>query len=61
MLEFGCLRNAGKTIREEASGMTKRISAIPLSAVDAVVFDTETTGLDVKTARIVQIGAVRLN
>ena len=41
--------------------MTKRISAIPLSAVDAVVFDTETTGLDVKTARIVQIGAVRLN
>ena len=40
--------------------MTRRISAIPLSAIDAVVFDTETTGLDVKTARIIQIGGVRL-
>ena len=41
--------------------MTRRISAIPLSAIDAVVFDTETTGLDVKTARIIQIGGVRLH
>ncbi len=32
----------------------------PLAALDAVALDTETTGLDVKSARIIQIGAVRL-
>lgn len=32
--------------------------AIPLIALDAVAFDTETTGLDTAKARIVQIGAV---
>ena len=32
----------------------------PLLALDAVVLDTETTGLDARTARIVQIGALRL-
>jgi CBS domain-containing protein len=32
----------------------------PLLALDGVVLDTETTGLDTRTARIVQIGAVRL-
>ena len=32
----------------------------PLSAIDAVVLDTETTGLDQRTARIVQVGAVRI-
>src|SRR5438552_1761163 len=32
----------------------------PLIALDAVVLDTETTGLDARKARIVQIGAVRL-
>jgi DNA polymerase-3 subunit epsilon/CBS domain-containing protein len=32
----------------------------PLQALDAVVLDTETTGLDARTARVVQIGMVRL-
>lgn len=32
----------------------------PLIALDAIVLDTETTGLDARTARLVQIGAVRL-
>ena len=32
----------------------------PLLAVDAVVLDTETTGLDPARARIIQIGAVRI-
>ncbi|KAF0127506.1 MAG: DNA polymerase III subunit epsilon [Xanthobacteraceae bacterium] len=35
-------------------------SVQPLIALDAVVLDTETTGLDPAKARIVQIGAVRL-
>ena len=30
----------------------------PIFALDAVVLDTETTGLDPRTARIVEIGAV---
>ena len=37
------------------------LAGLPLGSVPAVVLDTETTGLDVKTARIVQIGAVRLS
>jgi DNA polymerase-3 subunit epsilon/CBS domain-containing protein len=35
-------------------------SSQPLIALDAVVLDTETTGLDPQKARILQIGAVRL-
>lgn len=35
-------------------------NAAPLIALDAVVLDTETTGLDPAAARIVEIGAVRL-
>ena len=35
-------------------------NAAPLIALDAVVIDTETTGLDPAEARIVEIGAVRL-
>ncbi len=34
--------------------------AIPLAALDVAVIDTETTGLDVRSARIVQIGGVRM-
>jgi DNA polymerase-3 subunit epsilon/CBS domain-containing protein len=36
------------------------LSAIPLPALAAVIVDTETTGLNVRSDRIVQIGAVRL-
>ena len=32
----------------------------PMAAIDATVIDTETTGLDAATARIVQIGAVKI-
>ncbi len=35
-------------------------ASTPLLGLDAVVIDTETTGLDARTARLVQIGAVRL-
>ena len=35
-------------------------NATPLIALDAVVIDTETTGLDPRKARLVEIGAVRL-
>ncbi|MDX5361652.1 MAG: DUF294 nucleotidyltransferase-like domain-containing protein [Alphaproteobacteria bacterium] len=35
-------------------------SAAPLIALDVVVMDTETTGLDVRQDRIVQIGALRM-
>ncbi len=34
--------------------------ATPLSALDVVVLDTETTGLDARVARIIQIGALRI-
>lgn len=40
--------------------MAEVASSTPLSALDAVVLDTETTGLDPGDARIVQIGAVRI-
>ncbi len=35
-------------------------SAVPLKSMTAIVLDTETTGLDAASDRIVQIGAVRL-
>jgi len=35
-------------------------ASMPLVAIDGVVVDTETTGLDARTARLLQIGAVRL-
>ena len=41
--------------------MPEAIFSTPLIALDAVVLDTETTGLDARKARLVQIGAVRLN
>lgn len=36
------------------------VGSTPLSALDVVVLDTETTGLDPATARLVQVGAVRI-
>lgn len=35
-------------------------AAIPLLSLDAVAFDSETTGLDTTKARIIQLGAVRI-
>lgn len=35
-------------------------SALPLVSINAVAFDTETTGLDTSRARIIQIGGVRI-
>lgn len=36
-------------------------ASTPLAALDCVVLDTETTGLDARTARLVQIGAVSIS
>ncbi len=44
----------------QPSAEYRNISSTPLLALDGVVVDTETTGLDARTARLVQIGAVRL-
>jgi CBS domain-containing protein len=40
--------------------MVDRTSVAPLIAINAVVMDTETTGLDATNARIIEIGAIRL-
>src|SRR5262245_24974946 len=40
--------------------MVNRTSGAPLIALNAVVLDTETTGVDAAHARIIEIGAVRL-
>ncbi len=37
------------------------LHSMPLAALEAVVLDTETTGLDARTARLLQIGALRLS
>jgi DNA polymerase-3 subunit epsilon/CBS domain-containing protein len=41
--------------------MAATTHSTPLLALDAVVLDTETTGLDPRTARLLQIGAVRIS
>ena len=41
--------------------MRTLLRTTPLFALDAVVLDTETTGLDPRTARLVEIGAVALS
>ena len=35
-------------------------ASIPLLSLDALAFDSETTGLDTRTARMIQLGAVRI-
>lgn len=41
--------------------MASATGATPLAALDAIAIDTETTGLDVTTARIVEFGGVRIS
>lgn len=40
--------------------MPLAVNATPLLSLDAVVVDTETTGLDARSARLVQVGAIRI-
>ncbi len=40
--------------------MSSHAPSTPLVALDAVAVDTETTGLDIRTARLVQFGAIRI-
>jgi DNA polymerase-3 subunit epsilon/CBS domain-containing protein len=40
--------------------MTSPAPSTPLVALDAIAIDTETTGLDVRVARLVQFGAIRI-
>ena len=35
-------------------------ASIPLLSLNAVAFDSETTGLDTSRARMIQLGAVRM-
>ena len=35
-------------------------ASIPLLSLDAVAFDSETTGLDTNKARMIELGAVRI-
>ncbi|MGI9450992.1 MAG: 3'-5' exonuclease, partial [Geminicoccaceae bacterium] len=44
----------------QATNMPAVSNSTPLMSLSAVVLDTETTGLDANSARIIQIGAVRL-
>jgi len=41
--------------------MDRSQGGAPLLALDAVVIDTETTGLDPKKARVIELAAVRLS
>ena len=45
----------------QPSAEDRNMASTPLLALDGVVVDTETTGLDARTARLVQVGAVRLS
>ncbi|MFN7025640.1 MAG: DUF294 nucleotidyltransferase-like domain-containing protein [Pseudorhizobium sp.] len=45
----------------KTSGTAAAGASAPLIALDVVVLDTETTGLDVRQDRIIQIGAVRMH
>lgn len=38
----------------------RSVAGTPLASVDAVAFDTETTGLDIRTARIIEVAGIRV-
>lgn len=40
--------------------MTENVASMPLGALDAVALDTETTGLDARTARLIEVAALRI-
>ena len=40
--------------------MESTSSVTPLVSINAVAFDTETTGLDTSRARVIQLGAVKI-
>src|SRR5690606_39453540 len=62
LLPYTTLFRSTMTVRRSHGGGTTRdTNATPLIALDAVVFDTETTGLDPARARIVEFGAVRID
>ncbi len=48
-------------MKPRTSGDAAAGASAPLIALDVVVLDTETTGLDVRQDRIIQIGAVRMH
>ncbi|TFG88413.1 MAG: CBS domain-containing protein, partial [Hyphomicrobiales bacterium] len=48
------------TYKRHQATTPAHLAAMPLVALDLVALDTETTGLDVRNDRIVQIGAVRM-
>src|SRR3712207_1118166 len=47
-------------MRPKVSAMPSVVQATPLIAVEAAVIDTETTGLDPRQARDIEIGAVQI-
>ena len=61
-VDRGAYCHGGSIDRERGrlASVAARIGPTPLICVDAIVLDVETTGLDPRTARVVQIGAVAL-
>ncbi|KRR16655.1 hypothetical protein CQ14_13640 [Bradyrhizobium lablabi] len=55
----GWLRGIARPLREREA-MDRTIGGAPLLSLDAVVIDTETTGLDPRKARVIELAGVRL-
>ena len=52
---------AGDSSTKVICAMLQLLSATPLMAVEAVAIDTETTGLDVRNDRVIEMAAVQLD